>query len=189
MSSSFCAFVEDLFAFLEREHCFRIIEQGRSIVVYANESLGVALYYDDQRSFEVSLGLSQRGNPSQPAFSFDEMLRSLNVPANEWPIGYAATTLDAAQKLIGKMAGITSRYAVRLLQGDADSWRQLEEQRRADCVAYSAATNMTHAKRIADAAWSAHDYKKVVSALEAVEAHLGKTDAAKLAYARQQRAR
>lgn len=189
MSSSFGASVQDHFAFLEREHGFRILEQGRSTVVYANESLRVALYYDDQRSFEVSLGLSQRGNPSQPAFSFDEVLRSLDVPANEWPTGYAVTTLDAAQKLVGKMAGITSRYAVRLLQGDAESWHELEEQRRADCVAYAAKTNMTHAKRIADAAWSAHDYKKVVLALEAVEAHLGKIDAGKLAYARQQLAR
>jgi len=184
MSSPFSSDVEVTFAFLERMHGFRLIERGRSTVVYTTATLQVSLFYDDQRSFEVSLGLSRQDQQSDPPFSFDELLRFLKVPFTEWPNGYSARTIDTARKIVEKMAVIISRYAGRLLEGDVDSWNRLEEQRRAECIAYAATTNMAQAKRIADAAWASHDYQKVVSALEAVEEELGKTDAAKLAYAR-----
>jgi len=184
MSSPFCEIVEHAFDFLERKHDFQIIERSRTAVVYESKAVRAVLFYDDQRSFEVSLGLSLKNNSSQPAFSFEEILRSLNVPPVEWPSGYAAQKLDIAGRIIKKMADIMSRYSVRLLQGDPDSWSLLAEQRWTDCIAYAATTNLTQAKRTADAAWAEKDFGKVVRVLAPLQEHLNPSDLKKLEYAK-----
>lgn len=166
------------------KHSFQVTERGRSLIVFETTKVEMMLSYDDQRSFEVGLGLSLKINPAQPAYSFDELLRALNVQGNEWSTGYAARDVEAAERIIKKMAGILERHATLLLDADPDVWVKLGEQRRSDCIAYAAATKLAHAKRVADEAWVAKDYQKVVVALEAVASELGKADTAKLAYAK-----
>jgi hypothetical protein len=184
MKSPFCLAVEDAFGFLQQVHGFQLIERGRASVVYATAVVELSFFHDDQRSFEVSLSVRLRGEVAQSFFSFDEILSSLKVPACERPVGYSADTIKAVQRLLQEMAEIMKRYAGFLLEGDPESWRVLVEQRRTDCIAYAAAVSLAQAKQVADAAWALRDYPKVVVALEAVEALLGKSDASRLAYAR-----
>ena len=177
--------VEKAMGGLALKHGFQVTERGRSLIAFETTKVEMALSYDDQRSFEAGLGLSLKIDPpAQPSYSFDELLRALNVPANEWSTGYAARDVQAAETIVKKMAGILERHAALLLNADPDAWVKLGEQRRSDCIAYAATTKMAHAKRAADEAWVAKDYQKVVAALEAVASELGKADAAKLAYAK-----
>lgn len=169
---------------LVSKHGYQVIERGRAFIALETAKVKVALSYDDRRSFEVSLVLILKTNPAQPAYSFDELLRGLSVPATEWSTGYAARDVDAAEAIIKRMAGILDRHAARLLDAEPDAWVKLVDQRRADCITYAATAKMTQAKHAADEAWLAKDYQKVIAALESVESELGKADAAKLAYAR-----
>lgn len=184
MSNSFGSIVEEAFGFLNLNYGFRPVEKERATVVYESLAIFVSLFYDDQRSFEVSLGLGRKCDLN-PSYTFEEILRSQSVPLALWPSGYSAKTLSDAQILIEKMSEIIASYAVPLLEGDAASWARITEQRRGDCETYAAATSLANAKRAASAAWAAKDYPKVVEALEAVETSLSKTDSTKLAYAKQ----
>lgn len=184
MSSPFCTMVEKAMGGLVLKHGFQVTERGRSVIAFETAKVEMALSYDDHRSFEVGLGLSLKTKPTQPAYSFDELLRALDVPASEWSTGYAARDVEAAEVIVKRIVGILELRADRLLDGDPGVWMQLDNQRRSDCIAYAAATNVAHARRMADEAWIAKDYQKVVAALEAVESELGKVDAARLAYAK-----
>lgn len=184
MNSQFCAAVEKQMSDLILKHGFQVTERGRSSITFETAKVEMALSYDDLRSFEVGLGLGLKINATQPAYSFDELLRALNVPSNEWSTGYTAKGIEAAETIIKKMASILGLHASRLLDADPDAWVKLVEQRRSDCIAYAKTTKMAHAKQAADEAWAVEDYLKVIAALESVESELGKTDAAKLAYAK-----
>ena len=176
--------IEKAMGGLVLKHGFQVTERGRSLIAFETTKVEMTLSYDDQRSFEVGLGLSLKINPAQPAYSFDELLRALNVPANEWSTGYAARDVEAAETIVKKMAGILGRHAARLLDANPDAWEKLVGQRHSDCIAYAATTKMVHAKQVADEAWLAKDYQKVIDALASLESELGKADAAKLAYAK-----
>ena len=185
MSGSFCAAVESMFDTLVLKHGFRVTKFGRNLIALDSANVGIEFFYDDLRSFKVVLALRHKSHlEAQPAYSFDELLRALNVPANEWSTGYSASTDDAAATIVKRMIGILERHAVRLLDADPASWVNLSEQRRADCIAYAATTKMVHIKRVADEAWASKNYRQVVRELEAAESELGKVDAAKLAYAK-----
>jgi hypothetical protein len=184
MSNSFGSIVEEAFGFLNLKHGFRPVEKERATVVYESLAIFVSLFYDDQRSFEISLGLGRK-NDSNHSYTFDDILRSQSVPLALWPSGYSAKTLNDAQILIEKISKIIASYAVPLLQGDAASWARIAEQRRSECEAYAAAAYLVNAKRAANSAWAAKDYPKVVEALTTVETSLSKADLSKLAYAKQ----
>ncbi len=184
MSSPFCTAVEKALGDLVSKHGFQVTERSRCLLTFETDKVELALSYDDQRSFEVGVGLRLKTNFAQPAYSFDELLRAQNVTANEWSTGYAARNVEATETIIRRIAGILERHGAPLLEADPDAWVKLDEQRRSDCIAYAATTKMALAKRAADEAWIAKDYQKVVATLEAVESELGKADAAKLAFAK-----
>jgi hypothetical protein len=184
MNSPFCTAVEKAFEGLVVKHGFQVTERGRSVIAYETPKMRVVLSHDDQRSFEVGIGLSAKADPPQPAYSFDELLNALQVPDSDGITGYAARDAEAAEAILKRMADILNRHATRLLDGDPDAWTKLFEQRRSDCLAYAAATRLVQAKEVADEAWAAQDYQKFVLGLADVEPQLGKTYAAKLAYAR-----
>jgi hypothetical protein len=180
----FSTAVENAFGFLEKTHGFKVIKQTHNTVVYTTEVVEVSLFHDDQRSFEVGLGLSLISRSIQLVFSFEEILQFFNVPANERPAGYSARTQIEIRRILAMISEIMTGHASKLLDGNDDDWNRIIEQRRSNCFAYAAATSLIQAKRIVDVAWASHDYKKVVSVLEGFEEKLGKAEVAKLAYAR-----
>lgn len=184
MSRSFPALVRDAFGFLAGNG-FEVVREERALVVYRSDACEVSLFYDDQRSFEISLGVSRLNPPDTPSFSFEEILRAQGVPPDEWPGGYAARTLNDASALLEQIGRILHRHALQLLNGDKGAWRQLEAQRKADCLEYAKETRLRQARSQAEAAWAKRDYPKVIAALESVEsAWLSKAELAKLDYAR-----
>jgi hypothetical protein len=78
MNDSFSSVVEEAFNFLKANYGFYLLERGRTTVIFESSTIVVSLSYEDQRSFEVSLGLGRKSDP-QPLFAFDEILRSLDV--------------------------------------------------------------------------------------------------------------
>ena len=185
MITSFSSFVRRAFDFLVERHGFKVIQEQRALVTYQSSMCEISLFYDDQRSFEVGLGIAGCQLTDNPPFSFDEILRAQNVPESEWPMGYSARTVEDASELLDKIAVLISRYAVELVEGHQPAWERLIEQRKSDCIRYTKETNHRLAKAKANDAWAVRDYIKVIEALEGVDvAWLGKADLAKLEYAR-----
>ncbi len=181
--SEFFSMVDATFADLARSHGFCLVEQGRVSVVYESRVCVLSLGHDDQRSFEVGISLASKSEPNQPAFTFEEILRSQSVPVSRWPQGYSARDPQHVRRLLEEMADIMGRYALPLLEGDSVAWSRLASQRRTDCIEYANATALRHARQAAEIAWASRDYAKVVEALQRVRPQLGKADLAKLDYA------
>lgn len=186
--SEFFSIVDETFGDLARSHGFCLVEQGRARVIYESRVCVLSLGHDDQRSFEVVLALAARSEPNQPAFTFDEILRSQTVPVSRWPQGYSAHDFQSVRKLLQEMADIMGRYAVPLLEGESEAWSRLVGQRRADCIEYANTVAVRQAKQAADIAWAARDYAKVVDELKIIQSRLSKADLAKLEYARKRAA-
>lgn len=185
MSDSFLSIVKNLFGFLVEKHGFRVVQENRASIVYQSAACELSLYYDDQRSFEVGLGLARRFAADDPPFNFGEILRAQKVPEAEWSTGYSAGTLNDARALCEKMAAIVGIHACELLDGNPQAWARLVELRKSDCLLYAKETGLRQAKAKAEEAWSKREYAKVVAALESVDGTwLGKADLAKLEYAR-----
>ncbi len=185
MNDCFSSVVVNAFVFLEDKHGFCIRERGRSTVIYESPMIVASLFYDDQRSFEVSLGLRRKSDP-QPLFAFDEILRSLDVPSTIWAFGSTARTLADAQRLIEKMAAIMASYATPLLEGDNRAWERIAEQRRKESQNYALERDLRMARAEADVAWRKKDYASVVRALKPLRAALTATEIGKLEFAEKQ---
>lgn len=184
MSLSFSSLVRGSYGILTQLG-FNIVKEERALVVYRSGACEVSLFYDDQRSFEVSLGIARLEPVDDPSFSFEEVLRAQHVPQSEWPTGYSARTLEDAGLILEQMGRILGRYASALLNGDQSEWQRLEAQRKADCLGYAKETRLRQARAQAEAAWAKRDYAKVVAALQSVESGwLSKAELAKLDYAR-----
>lgn len=184
MITYFSIRARNAFGFLTK-HGFQIIEDEYASVVYRSSVCEVTLFYDDQRSFEVSLNIARLYPVDKPSFSFEEILRAQSVPKNEWPTGYSARTLDDAALLVEQMAKIFRAYAIQLIEGDTYAWKRIEDQRKIDCLNYAKETRLNHARSQADAAWAKRDYARVIVALESVDVvWLSKSELAKLTYAR-----
>lgn len=184
MSTSFPLLVRAAFGFLAGNG-FVIVREERALVVYRSGDCEVSLFYDDQRSFEISFGVSRLCPADTPPFNFEELLRAQGVPRDEWPAGYAVRTLNDAGALLEQIGRILHRHALQLLDRDKGAWRQLEAQRKADCLEYAKETRLRQARAQAEAAWGNRDYPRVIAALESVEsAWLSNAELAKLDYAR-----
>ena len=172
MNDSFCAIVEEAFSFLKNDYGFYLRERGRSTVIYESPAVVASLLYDDQRSFEVSFGLERKSDPPQPSFTFNEILRSLEVPVMVWPYGYSATSLADAKRLTEKIATIMASYAKQLLEGENEAWNKIVEQRQKDVRDYALENNLRTARSEAEVAWRKKDYVSVVKAFKPLRAAL-----------------
>lgn len=184
MSSRFHMAVRKAFSFLELKYDFHYIESGQATVIYNNNNVDVAIFYDDQRSFEVSLSLHNSGNPEQPPYNFDELLRVLNVPNALWPFGYSVVAWTDVEQLILKMASITNLYVANALMINDSLWKDLAENRRNESIICAKNTTLDNARIRAGEAWKRKDYKQVIESLDNVKYSLGAADLAKLNYSR-----
>jgi hypothetical protein len=186
MNNSFCSIVDKAFGFLQTDFGFAIRKRGRSAVICESRAVIASLSYDDQRSFEVSFGLKRKSDPPQPSFTFDEILRSLEVPVSIWPSGYSATSLPNAQQLIEKIATIMASYAKQLLEGENEAWKKIADQRQTDVKKYALENNLRAARTEVDVAWRSKDYACVVKAFEPLRAVLTAAEVGKLEFAQKE---
>jgi len=70
MSTSFPILVRAAFGFLTGNG-FVIVREERALVVYRSSDCEVSLFYDDRRSFDISLGVSRLCPTDTPSFSFE----------------------------------------------------------------------------------------------------------------------
>jgi len=165
---------------------FYLRERGRSSVIYESPAVVASLFYDNQRSFEVSFGLERKGDPSQPAFTIDAILRSLEVPVTDWPSGYSATSLADAKRLTQKIATILALHAKQLLEGENEAWKKIAEQRQKDIRDYALEKSLLTARYEAEVAWRKKDYASVVKAFKPLRAALTAAEVGKLEFAEEQ---
>ena len=183
MNDSFCSIAKKAFFFLNENYGFMIKMAENDSIVYESPTIILSMFHDRQRSYEISLGLRRKNNPL-PSFSFEEIIRSQNVPEILWPSGYSARTLNQTDRLVERFSEIISSYGIPLIEGDERAWRKISDQRDKDCVSYAAANELRTAKQAANLAWSNKDYEKVVKAYEIVRDLLNKSDTAKLNYSK-----
>lgn len=182
MKQQFQVVVEDAFGFLRDAYGFRIAESDRSTIVYESPTMVVSMFYDDQRSMEVSLSVARKSSPSQPAFSFDEILRAFDVPPGVLPSGYAVGSAVDAGKLAEKIASIMASYGRALLEGCDIAWERLREQRQRDLREYALKNELKNARVAADEAWHRRDYRTVVKVLEPLRGSLSSSEVGRLKY-------
>jgi hypothetical protein len=186
MNDSFYSIVEEAFSFLKNDYGFCLRERGRTTVIYESPAVIASLFYDDQRSFEVSFGLKRKSDPSLPSFTFDEILRSLEVPVTVWPSGYSATSLPDARRLVAKVATIMASYGKQLLEGENEAWKKIVEQRQKDVRNYALENNLRAARAEVEVAWRKKDYASVVKAFTPLRAALTAAEVGKLEFAEKQ---
>jgi hypothetical protein len=185
-SSEFSCIATETFDRLAARHDLTLVERERAAVVYESAVCRIYLGYDDQRSFEVGLSLSQNGGAVQPGFNFDEIMRAQAVPSHLWVQGYSARDPQHVRRLLEQMEKIISEYAAPLLDGNRMAWVNLENRRQADCIEYEEEVKMRRVQEDLDKAWNARDYAKVAKVLEGIESKLSGSDLGKLKYAKKQ---
>jgi len=186
MNSAFNLLARTAFEFLEKEEGFRIVEERPNRVRFESNRVAFAAAWDEGKSFEAFFGMGLLGN-SGPLFDAGEILKSCEVPHQEWPSGYQITDTDALGRLVQRVADLLRRYCVGLLNGRASDWENLETSRRTQCKQYAHDRGLTLARNDAQAAWNQRNYSEVVRTLEPWAAHLGDVDRHRLEYARKHR--
>jgi hypothetical protein len=184
--SEFSDIVEQTFGDLARLQDFEMVEQGRTAATFRSQVCEITFSHDDQRSFEVFVGIRLLNRDLGPDFSIDEIARATSVPLELRPQGYAAQGSEQARKLLERVTSILSIYGQPLLRGDSEAWASLISQRDSDCIRYEEETSLRQSLQRADEAWKARDYAKVAALLRTVRHLLGKSDRARLDYSEKQ---
>lgn len=187
--SEFSDIVEQTFGNLARLQGFRMVKQGRTVVAYRSRACEITFSHDDQRSFEVFVGIRLLDKDLGPDFSIDEIIRAMSVPTELRPQGYAVQGNDQARRLLERVISILSIYGQQLLRGDSEAWASLIDQRDSDCIRYAEETSLRQSLQRADEAWKARDYAKVAALLCAVRHLLGESDLARLDFSENQLSR
>ena len=184
--SEFSDIVEQTFGDLARLQGFKIVEQGRTVVAYRSRACEITFSHDDQRSFEVFVGIRLLNKDLGPDFSIDEIIRARSVPTELRPQGYAAQGNDQARRLLERVISVLSIYGQQLLRGDSEAWASLIDQRDSDCIRHAEEMSLRQSLQRADEAWKARDYTKVAELLRSVSHLLGASDLARLDFSEKQ---
>ncbi|MCE2424991.1 MAG: hypothetical protein J4F45_07795 [Pseudomonadales bacterium] len=155
-------------------------ERFPGLTTYRGNGVVVTVSYDFNRSYELSLDLGQE---SPPMFSFDEVLRSCNAPA-EVPSSYQITDESKLLKFIGELATSLRSYCSKLLVGDTQAFRCLNNLRVTQCNTFNRERELGYARQEMKQAWSSGDYQGVIDALTPHEYSLTKAERIKLAISR-----
>lgn len=185
MQNTFNDLVRTAFAFLVADYRFRLLDEQEKYLRFESKSIVVVLAYDQQRSYEINLGLGLQGDP-QPLFDLGEVLRSRGVESEKHPAGYQAQASEVVRNLVLKMADLLERYGAELLRGDAKAWHELKALREMECSEYARQRDLGYARSNASAAWDRKDFFGVVRALSPWQAVLSPTDLKRLEYAKKQ---
>lgn len=183
MSDGFNSLARSAFKFLAESYGLWIMESRSNYLRFENEDVIVVISYDNTRSYEINLDLGiQKQHPN--LFSFDEFLRSRQVPLEEMPEGYQVKGDEAIDQLVFKMADLLQRYGSDLLHGNIKEWRCLSELRLKESLDYAKKHELNHVKAEAESAWKAKEYERFIRILSPWQEHLSSSDLMRLEYAK-----
>ncbi len=178
--------VGNAFGYLERDFGYRITARSSDLITYGGNGVVVAVGYDSQRSYEVSVDLGEEGK-GHPRFDLGEALRSCDAPKN-LPSAYQVSDRVDLPRFLGDLAKNLRQYCSELLRGDQQAFERLQRLQEIECEKFGQERDLRYARNRAAQAWAVKDYERVISALAPHEGALSESEEMKLTFARKKRA-
>jgi len=100
--------------------------------------------------------------------------------------GYQASTREAVQEVVVRMAGLVNQCAVPLLQGDATSYQTLEVEQSRDATEYTKEVHLRGIRKQAEAAWQDKDYSILLDLYRGIQYDLRPSEFMRLQYVEKQ---
>lgn len=172
--------VKDRFSFLETLG-FRHVHSEPTFVRFESPRANVNVYHG-RRSFEIGLEIES----ATDAYSFSEILRSVDREQGEQYRDYATHTAQGVAEGVAKLAGLFQRCIASGILNDKQLFARLKVQRKEIAAKYALEVELRQARRAAEAAWHKKDYAAVVAALKPLRAALTATEVGKLEFAEKQ---
>lgn len=154
-------------------------------VHYSNESVFIDIVYDQGRSFEVNLFFGRKGALNNGiSFNIGELLRLKNVEDEEGYRGLQASTQNALNRAVERLADLFGKYGREILIGDCETLSQLGILREKECNQYAVEKKLEYVRQDIESAWRNKNYRKVVALYESMESEIMPLESKKLEYAR-----
>jgi hypothetical protein len=99
---------------------------------------------------------------------------------------FQASSREAVQELVPKMAGLVRKYAGSFLSGDERAFNSAFEEGRRSSARYLKEMELGRARGKAEVAWHVKDYEEVVRLYEPFQEDLAESESMRLQYARKQ---
>jgi hypothetical protein len=154
-------------------------------VRFQNKKVFLHVIFDAGRSFEIGVEIGQlstTGLPERP-FNLAEILRLQNAPDTGYVEKLQVSESAAQENAISRLAELTEKYAVGLLEGNELDFLRQAKFRDIECAEYALSRDLRRARQDAENAWAKQDYLGVVKAYRPLEAVLTQAEKKRLAYA------
>jgi hypothetical protein len=151
------------------------------------EGNGIALIvFQDRQSYELGIALWRPVAASEVdrPYTISDLIRVTDTVAAKRYRRFAATTTDALQHGLAKLAADLRKFGSRVLQNDPASYRRLSEAREGAVREFGRDQSVRVARIAGESAWLARDWYKVAEAYGAVADSLTPAERERLAYAR-----
>lgn len=163
-------------------HGLSCISADECEVLYEDAQAFLSVRFDNGRSYELSVRCGLKASPIEPA-TLSEIIALENGPEAAKIDGMMSSTAPTLATCLRQLGDLALRYAPIAFSA-SDAWfEQLAELRRKASRNYAVKSDLTAAKRTADAAWKRKDFAGVVAALGPVRFYLSLSDRKKLEYA------
>ncbi|MFL5329356.1 MAG: hypothetical protein ACJ8C4_10620 [Gemmataceae bacterium] len=171
----FADYAINAFSFLEKEFSFSSTWQGGYAVRFDAKDVFVAVEYQIATSLEihVKVGLTAgiRHQVERP-FEIWEILHLFGVSDLPEACTVKQVRPEEVQQYLPHLASILRSVAKPLLAGEYQYFDALDQQRERDCNLLDHQTQLKYARKDAEEAWRASNFKKVIELLASFEEDL-----------------
>jgi hypothetical protein len=174
----FASTVTKIFGFLS-DLGFSQLEASPTIVRYRRADLEVNIYHGRQ-SYELGFEVVR----DKTKYSMSQLIRPTDAEAAGRYRRYAATTQETLIEGLIRLAELAKKYAERAMQGDAEFFAVLEDQRKAWGKAYALDVLEQQLRPKADEAFRLGRYQEAAELFERIEPRLSPAELKKLAIAK-----
>ena len=170
------------FSFLAEEHSFRCIRVEQTLVRYESSKVFVNIYHG---RLSYTIGVEVGCLPNLPSmdevyYTLYEIISALDEDRLDILSPFQASTPEAVEKCVLKLAEIVRHYANSALDGNQDTYQRLRENRHIKFLKYQ----INQVKIRAEEAWLIKDYNRVVELYSSLTGNLSPAEAKKLDYAK-----
>lgn len=154
-------------------------------VRYENDIVFLLIHWDNTWSYELGIEIGKKCTIGKDqSFPLHVILKKDKAPDADRISNLMISDEKDLPAILQNLADLVIRNASDLLNGDEQSFAQIEAFSHHNNAAFARNTELQHTKSIADKAWAEKDYGNVIKVLEPVEDSLSATDKARLDYAR-----
>lgn len=177
--------VQNAFGFLVRELNYRCVAREPTFVRYESDQVFVNVYHG-RASYELGVEIGRLDSPgeAQHGYTLAELMRLVD-PESEAGYRYVtARTAGLVEQGVAHLSELFRRYAGAALQGEADTFAQLHEQRRRWNHEYANEVMLSQVRPQAEEAFRRKDYAEALKLFESIREGLTPSELKKLEYAR-----